>query len=62
MVDYVLGQNKVPVVPHIPWGCASGGWLGTNAKTLNDYIDQHLFTDRPLRQINAGHEDQGLES
>jgi len=47
VVDYILARNQVPVVPHIPWGCDNSNWLGTNAKTLNDYVDQHLFADRP---------------
>src|SRR5438477_557371 len=26
--------------------CASNGWLGTNAKTLNDYVGARLWSDR----------------
>ncbi|HEX8918792.1 MAG TPA: SGNH/GDSL hydrolase family protein, partial [Chloroflexota bacterium] len=47
MVDAIQSRGMVAIVPHIPWGCASSGWLGTNAKTLNDYVDAHLFVDRP---------------
>ena len=47
-----VARGMVPVVPHIPWGCANDGWLGTNAKMLNDYVDQHLWVDRP--QVVAG--------
>jgi len=47
VVDYVLSLGMVPVVPHIPSGTNNGGWLGTNAKTLNDYVDAHLWADRP---------------
>jgi hypothetical protein len=47
VIDDVIAQGKVPVVPHVPWGCANGGWLGTNAQALNDYVSAHLPTDRP---------------
>jgi len=46
LVDYVTSLGKTPVVGEIPWGNASGGWLATNAQTLNSRIDQ-LYTDRP---------------
>ena len=37
----------VAVVPAIPWGCATHGWLATNAATLNSYINAHLWGERP---------------
>lgn len=47
VVDAVQARGLVAVVPSTPWGCASNGWLGTNAQTLNNYVAAHLWTDRP---------------
>ena len=47
VVDAVQARGLIAVVPSTPWGCASGGWLGTNAKTLNTYVDGRLWSDRP---------------
>ncbi|MGN6565858.1 MAG: cellulase family glycosylhydrolase [Thermomicrobiales bacterium] len=47
VVDAVQARGMVAVVGTIPWGCAGDGWLGINARTLNDYVAAHLWTDRP---------------
>lgn len=47
LIDAAAALGAIVVVPHIPWGSANSGNLGTNAKLLNDYVDAHLPADRP---------------
>lgn len=46
VIDAALALNNVVIVPYIPWG-SDGGFLGTNAQLLNEYVDAHLPSDRP---------------
>jgi cell division septation protein DedD len=47
VVDAIQARGLVAVVPSTLWGCASNGWLGTNARLLNAHVAAHLWTDRP---------------
>lgn len=46
-IDACLALGYLVIVPYVPYGQNNGGDLGYNANLFNQYVDQHLPTDRP---------------